>query len=204
MRRPHDNRAGYFVQPRVCSSLILGGTIVHFRAISSMQPESQRDNAESGPATWIVDAAVAFAMACIGAVVMFSSIKLGAGWGDDGPRSGYFPFYIGLFIVGSSLANLFLALRSGRDTRVFVEHSKLRLVLAVLIPSVAYVIAIGFLGIYVASALFIGAFMRWQGKFAWAKVAMVSVGVSICLFLMFEVWFKVSLPKGPLEALLGF
>jgi hypothetical protein len=74
----------------------------------------------------------------------------------------------------------------------------------VLIPSIAYVFAIRFVGIYVASALFIAAFMRWQGKFGMVKLSLVGLGVSISLFLMFEVWFKVSLPKGPLETMLGF
>ena len=75
--------------------------------------------------------------------------------------------------------------------------------LAVLIPSIVYVL-IRYLGIYVASALFIGIFMRWQGKFGLVKIMLVSLGVSVCLFLMFEVWFKVSLPKGPLETMLGY
>ena len=32
----------------------------------------------------------------------------------------------------------------------------------------------------------------------------VGIGVPLALFLMFERWFLVPLPKGPLEALLGF
>ena len=31
----------------------------------------------------------------------------------------------------------------------------------------------------------------------------VAIGVSVVFFLVFEIWFKVSLPKGPLEAALG-
>ena len=32
----------------------------------------------------------------------------------------------------------------------------------------------------------------------------VSLGTMVVFFIMFEVWFKVPLPKGPLEALLGY
>ena len=46
--------------------------------------------------------------------------------------------------------------------------------------------------------------MAWQGKFAWLKCVVVSVLVAVALFLMFEIWFKVPLPKGPLEALFGY
>jgi putative tricarboxylic transport membrane protein len=58
-------------------------------------------------------------------------------------------------------------------------------------------------GIYVASTLFIAFFMRWLGKYTWWKVVAVSVGTSVVFFLIFETWFKVPLPKGPLEAALG-
>jgi hypothetical protein len=59
-------------------------------------------------------------------------------------------------------------------------------------------------GIYVASAVFIAAFMRMNDGFSWLKIALTSVGVSVTLFFMFEVWFLVPLPKGPLESLLGY
>jgi hypothetical protein len=94
--------------------------------------------------------------------------------------------------------------RAPRAAGIFVERGQARLILAVLIPTIVYVFAVRLLGIYVASALFIGAFMAWQGKFALLKCVVVGVLVSVCLFLMFEIWFKVPLPKGPLEALFGY
>jgi hypothetical protein len=60
------------------------------------------------------------------------------------------------------------------------------------------------LGIYVASALFIAFFMRHLGKYPWLKIAAVSVGTMFVFFVMFEIWFKVPLPKGPVEAAFGF
>ena len=81
------------------------------------------------------------------------------------------------------------------------------MVLTVMIPCVVYVALIVnpvySLGIYEASAIFIAFFMRFLGKYAWPKIAAVSIGVMVVFFLMFEVWFKVPLPKGPIEALLG-
>jgi len=77
-------------------------------------------------------------------------------------------------------------------------------VLLVLLPTAVFVLAIKFIGIYVASALFIAAFMRVMDKSRWWKVVLVSIGVNVLLFWMFEIQFKVPLPKGPLEALLGY
>lgn len=144
-----------------------------------------------------------------GALVMWDSRRLGASWADDGPQAGYFPFYIGLFIVVSSAAIIFRALNLGEKGReAFVEWGQLKMVLYVMVPTIAYVALIVNpwfeLGIYVASALFIAAFMRFLGKYRWAKIAPVSLGVVLFFFLMFEVWFKVPLPKGPLEAAFGF
>ena len=60
------------------------------------------------------------------------------------------------------------------------------------------------LGIYVASAIFIAAFMMYLGKYKWPTTALVSIGTMVAFFVMFEIWFKVPLPKGPLETYLGF
>ena len=35
---------------------------------------------------------VAALLIAVGALVVFDSVRLGTGWADDGPRSGYFPF----------------------------------------------------------------------------------------------------------------
>ncbi len=148
--------------------------------------------------------AVAAFIFLLGAIVIYDSARLGARWGDDGPQAGYFPFYIGLILCASSAVNLALALLNRRDRdRTFVEVGQLKLVLTVLIPSAIYVGLIGWTGIYVASAVYVAFFMRRLGKYPWWKVAAVSIGNSVAFFLIFEIWFKVPLPKGPVEALLG-
>jgi hypothetical protein len=140
----------------------------------------------------------------VGAIVIYDSQRLGSSWGSDGPQPGYFPFYVGLIMCIASVANILraLALR-GEKNRPFVLVGQLRLVLSVLIPTAIYASLVTWTGIYVASILFIGLFMRWLGKYPWWKVVAVSLGAAIVFYLVFEVWFKVPLPKGPLEALLG-
>lgn len=144
-----------------------------------------------------------------GALVMWDSKRLGAAWAEDGPQAGYFPFYIGLFIVLASAANIFRALNLGEKGRAaFVEWGQLKMVLSVMLPTCVYVALIANpwydLGIYLASALFIAYFMWRLGKYGPAKIAPVALGVVVFFFLMFEIWFKVPLPKGPIEAALGF
>jgi putative tricarboxylic transport membrane protein len=156
---------------------------------------------------WEVGVALLFLV--FGAGVMWDSWRLGARWSDDGPQAGYFPFYIGLFIVISAVVIVYNALRLGEEGREpFVRWVQLKMVLTVLLPSFVYVALIDNpwypLGIYVPSAIFIAVFMRYLGKYPWHVIAAVSIGVMVAFFLMFEIWFQVPLPKGPLEAALGF
>jgi len=165
----------------------------------------EQDKAVGSVRAWEVVVAVLFLV--FGSVVVWDSRRLGSQWASDGPQAGYFPYYIGLFICIASAVNLYAAIAKA-DRKPFVLWGQLRMILVVMIPTVAYVALIVnpwmSLGIYVASALFIAAFMRQLGKYGWAKSAAVSVGTMVVFFLMFEVWFKVPLPKGPLEAALGF
>ena len=158
------------------------------------------------PAFGVKSAEIALALffLALGAIVVYDSVRLGAQWADDGPQAGYFPFYIGLIIGLAALVNLVTALAArAKKDQGFVEVGQLKLVLAVLVPSAVYVALIGWLGIYVASILFIAFFMRRLGKYPWWKTAAVSIGNSVVFFVIFEVWFKIPLPKGPLENLLG-
>ncbi|MDD5333829.1 MAG: tripartite tricarboxylate transporter TctB family protein [Rhodoferax sp.] len=152
-----------------------------------------------------VDAIAAVVIFAVGVVMMVDNYKIGAGWASDGPESGYFPFRIGAILC---FASLVVALRSllgkQRKLEIFVSRERFKPVLLVLLPTAVYVLAIQFLGIYVASTLFIAAFMRVMDKSSWLKTLLVSLGVSVLLFWMFEIQFKVPLPKGPLEAWFGY
>ncbi len=161
-------------------------------------------SAKAAIKTRTMEIAVAIFILLCGAIVIYDSARLGAKWGEDGPEAGYFPFYIGAILCIASVVNLMSALAAARrDHTNFVELGKLKLVFSVLAPTVVYVAMISPLGLYLASTLFIAFFMRWLGKYPWWLVGAVSIGNSVVFFLVFEVWFKIPLPKGPLEAALG-
>lgn len=147
---------------------------------------------------------VALLLMAVAAVVMFDSRRVGAGWADDGPQSGYFPFYIGLAMFLASAWTAVVQLARWQRFELFAERTQLRSVLTILWPMVVYVALIPWLGIYVASTLLIAFFMLRHGRHAALLTAAVAVGVPLFFFLVFERWFLVALPKGPLEAMLGF
>lgn len=154
--------------------------------------------------TMDIVAALSFLVASL--VVIIDSTRLGFGWQEGvGPGAGYFPFYIALVMGGASLINLVRALLDKRaSSEVFVSRPAFTKVLAVLVPLVVFVIAIAFIGIYVSAAIFITLFMMYFGRYAVHRAAPVGIGVALTLFFLFEKWFLVPLPKGPLELWLGY
>lgn len=152
-----------------------------------------------------MDLVVAALIFALGALVVYESVRLGAGWGSDGPGAGYFPFYIGALICICSFAVFVQSLLKGKaDRAVFVTGEQFKLVLVVLIPTTAYAVGVWLIGMYVSSALFIVLFMKIAGHYTWLRSTAVGAGVSVSAFVMFEIWFKIPLPKGPVEALIGF
>jgi len=155
-----------------------------------------------GPRQRLVETVVALFIGALGVIAMIGSLQVGIGWGLEGPKSGFFPFWIGAIVVLASAVNVVRALAIPRD-RLFAEWSQLAQVRKVVIPMAIYVAAVPWLGIYVSSALLIAGFMRWLGRYGWLVTVIVSVALPVLIYVTFENWFLVPLPKGPLEDWLG-
>jgi putative tricarboxylic transport membrane protein len=149
------------------------------------------------------DLITASILAIFGGLVIVDAMRLGVGWGMDGPKSGFFPFWLALILVGCCAVIMAQEARKATG-RIFAEREKLRLVLKVLWPAVLAVALMQWLGLYVASALYLGFYMRWVGRHSWTVVIPLSIGIPVLTFLVFEKWFYVPMPKGPLEAWLGY
>jgi putative tricarboxylic transport membrane protein len=150
----------------------------------------------------------------VGGVIIVDAVRLGIGWGTEGPRSGFFPFWLATILVACCAGVLVQTLR--RDAgRPFVTRERLKPVLTMFGPALGFVIlttgvtVVGItllpaLGLYVASALYLAFSMRWLGQHRWSMVAVLAIGLPTITFVIFERWFLVPMPKGPLEAWLGF
>jgi putative tricarboxylic transport membrane protein len=161
-------------------------------------------SAEAGPSHRAVEIGVALAITGFAVLVIIGSVKAGVDWGAEGPRAGFFPFYVAMFILLSSVVNLFSAFMDLPRGQLFAEWGQLGRVVAVIIPTTLFVVLIPWIGIYASSVLLIALFMKWLGKYRWTIVAAVSIAVPVATFVVFEKWFLVPLPKGPLEAMLGY
>ena len=149
------------------------------------------------------DLATAAVLILLGWVVVLDAMRIGIGWGSDGPRSGFFPFWLGVILIAASVT---IGLQAWRRStaKPFVTREQLDPVLKVLWPATAMVLLIKPLGLYVAAMLYVGFYMRWVGRHSWLALILCAVGVPLLTFVVFEMWFLVPMPKGPLEAWLGY
>jgi hypothetical protein len=155
------------------------------------------------------DLVTAVVLMGLGGVVIYDAVRLGIGWGDEGPRSGFFPFWLAVLLVLFSAA-IFLQGWRRRATRPFARREQLVPVFKVIVPVAVFITMTDppgppdGLGLYVAAALYIAVYMRWVGRHRWTAVLLVAVAVPVVAFIVFEQWFLVPMPKGPLETWLGY
>jgi putative tricarboxylic transport membrane protein len=160
--------------------------------------------AENGPSQRNVEIAVALLTLGFGILILVGSLQVGIDWGVEGPKPGFFPFYVSLFIIGSSIYNLLQATTlGGIKTGVFSSWEQLRRVMSVVVPATIYVALVPFLGMYVSSILLIAFFMMWLGKYTALFTLPIAIGVPVFVYVIFERYFQIPLPKGPIEYWLG-
>jgi putative tricarboxylic transport membrane protein len=166
--------------------------------------DATKESGGTGPSHRAVEIGVAAFMTLLALIGIYGSVKVGIGWGSEGPKAGFFPFYVSVAVIIACAVNLAKIFATPDDGDLFARWDQLKLVLSVVIPTAIYVLFIPYAGIYVASALLIIAFMKWLGHYPWLYAIAVGVIVPFLTFLMFEMWFLVPLPKGPLEKFLGY
>ena len=166
--------------------------------------DATKESGGTGPSHRGVEIGVAAFMTLLALIGIYGSVKVGIGWGSEGPKAGFFPFYVSVAVIIACAVNLAKIFATPDDGDLFARWDQLKLVLSVVIPTAIYVLFIPYAGIYVASALLIIAFMKWLGHYPWLYAIAVGVIVPFLTFLMFEMWFLVPLPKGPLEKFLGY
>ncbi|HYV65421.1 MAG TPA: tripartite tricarboxylate transporter TctB family protein [Myxococcales bacterium] len=149
------------------------------------------------------DIATASFLMLLGTLVLVEAIRLGFRWGPDGPQSGFFPFWLAVVVILHSAAILVQAVRK-KSTEPFATRDQLRMVLTVAWPAAAMVLLTHFIGLYVAAALYLAFYMRLVGRHSWVATVGLSLAIPLATFVVFEKWFLVPLPKGPLEAWLGY
>lgn len=161
--------------------------------------------------TVAVELAVSLCILALAVLLGWDSYRMGAGWADNAPQAGYFPFYLSVIMGAAALYGLVSALLASARARndplagePFVTREQLARVGQVFIATLAFCAATQFIGIYAASFLLTAGFMWRVGGISVRASVVTSLIFAAAMFATFEVAFHVVMPKGPLEALLGY
>jgi putative tricarboxylic transport membrane protein len=167
-------------------------------------PEAPADDSPALASGRKVEIVTSLLLLAFAALMAFDNWRTGMGWAPDGPRAGYFPFYLSVILGAASLYGLVACLvQRAREDETFVTRDQFRRVLQVFVPTCLFCLGTQWLGIYVASLLLVAGFMRFIGRIAWWKSLLTSFIFTFAMFITFEIAFDVIMPKGPFEALFG-
>src|SRR5262249_47543468 len=134
-----------------------------------MHDHDDADNSPTVVTNRTMEIVVAIVLMVLSAIVIQDSLRVGAGWAEnEGPRAGYFPFYIGILLGLASLITLAKTVFTGFQERraradgggrrtaeadkgaaAFVTAVAFRRVMLVLVPILVYILVLSFIGIYI-------------------------------------------------------
>src|ERR1700722_728329 len=149
-----------------------------------------------------LETATALLTGAFGLAVVVSSLDNGIGWGAGGVDAGTFPFIVGLIILGGSIFNLVQGWLQART--VVLRANELKRLGALFIPAAVYVGVIPLIGMYLASAIYVFGALAWHKRGALLFSAVAAIGTALSLYVIFELTFQISLPRGALGDIMGF
>ena len=149
-----------------------------------------------------LEAATALITGAFGAAVVVSSLDNGIGWSAAGVESGTFPFIVGLVILAGSVFNLMQGWLHARA--VILGPSELKRLGILFVPAAVYVGIIPLIGMYLASAGYVFGALAWHKRGSLLFSALAAIGAALALYLIFELTFQISLPRGALGTIIGF
>ena len=149
-----------------------------------------------------LEAATALVTGAFGAAVVVSSLDNGIGWSAAGVESGTFPFIVGLVILAGSVFNLVQGWLHARA--VILGPSELKRLGILFVPAAVYVGIIPLIGMYLASAFYVFGALAWHRRGSLLLSALSAIGAALALYLIFELTFQISLPRGALSSIIGF
>ncbi len=149
----------------------------------------------------------AAAIVLIAAVAMFDSrrvfgVQLGSSPGDVGPS--WYPFWSAALMGVAAVYVGFRAMTVPQPTESpFAGRESVTSVLKLIIPMFVYAFSFQYVGFYVATAIYMGFFAWYLGKYKWWGILAAGVITPLAVYLLFEVAFRLTLPKSLLYPL-GF
>lgn len=139
-------------------------------------------------------------MILIAAVAMYdsraSALPDATGKFPGGLGPGFYPFWSAAMIAGAALVVIYrwyLAVDTGEG--VFAKREAWTAPLKIALPMIVAVGLIEWIGFYFVTALYMGFFARFIGRYKWIWVIVIAIVFPALIYLSFEKGFRVFLPK---------
>jgi len=87
---------------------------------------------------------------------------------------------------------------------VILGPSELKRLGILFVPAAVYVGIIPLIGMYLASAGYVFGALAWHKRGSLLFSALAAIGAALALYLIFELTFQISLPRGALGTIIGF
>lgn len=150
-------------------------------------------------ATKTLDRIFAVATGVLGIYVVVNALNYGY-MRDVVPGAGFFPFWVGVGLIGLSIVNLIRSVRGTEVLDTTLELAGSLKAVGIVAATVTLILAAPFLGLRLGSGLFIlaTAFIirpRWTAAFA-ARIVAIAIGFPIFGHFLFGVYLRVPLVEG--------
>lgn len=144
--------------------------------------------------------ATAAILILIAAVAMFDTgngaLPDPSGRAPGGLRGGWYPFWSSALMAVAGIIVLYRVFVTPQPAQgIFRDRQAVLDVLKLVVPMVLVAVAMGWLGFYITAALYLGFFARAIGRYGWPWTIVSAIAIPVALYLLFELGFKVSLPK---------
>ena len=137
-----------------------------------------------------------FAIGVLSIIIMILSSSYGLGTLAR-PGPGLYPFIVGLFVLPLSLSLLITSLRYTTKGPI-LDWRELGTFLLFVGTCVFWIVAMPLLGYAVVtliSTFFLSKLMKLEG---WVKPLILSFGTGLFIYLLFDYWLYIDLPRGVL------
>ena len=149
---------------------------------------------------------MAVVLAVLSCYLMWKSAELPIGWEPRrGPGGGAFPFWLALGMLICCIVIFIRALQGkspeSRSDAPYMDVETIQLIGVSAGSIAATLVAIYFVGVYVAIPLFFVFYIRLVGRQSWLTTGLIAGLSPIVIFFFFEVGLRILLPKGMTEPL---
>ena len=129
----------------------------------------------------------------LGAYILIESVRIGFGSLKE-PEAGLFPFVGGVIIL---IADVFILLeKKKRSEPVFRGTNEIKIFSTMLCIFIVWVIGMPYLGYVIVTFLagfLISKVLKLEG---WLRPLMLAGGIALFIYLLFDYWLYIDLPRG--------